>query len=152
MTHLSPCSASICLDEDVAQREHDGHPSALPFASQRTQKGALPKWTQDPAWQGYVAALADYPRGISVLELCAGTGAATVALQLLLGASKVRLAGAWDLDPDLQRIYDVVHPGASNVRLGKRGDILKTELSEFPDASILVAGPPCPGSSLGLGP
>ena len=145
MTHLSACSASMCLDEGIAQPGHDGQPSALRFPAPRTQQGAPPKWTQDPVWQGHVAALADYPRVVSVLELCAGTGAATVALQLLLGASKVRLAGAWDLDPDLQGIYDVVHPGASNIRLGpKRGDILKTELSEFPDASILAAGPPCP--------
>ena len=86
-----------------------------------------------------------------MLELCAGIGAATIALQLLLGPSKVRLSGAWDLDPDLQCIYEVVHPGASNIRLGQRGDILKTELSEFPDANILVAGPPCPPfSSCGI--
>ena len=146
MSQLSACSASMCLDEDIAKPEHDAEQSAPPAPSPGTPQSAPrpPLWTQDPVWQEHVAALADFPKVVSVLELCAGTGAATVALQLLLGASKVRLSGAWDLDPDLQCVYDVVHPGASNIRLGERGDILKTELSEFPDANIMVAGPPCP--------
>ena len=144
MTHLSACSASVLLVEDIAQPEHDGQQCAPPFPAPRTQQGAPPLWTQDPVWQEHMADLADFPNRVSVLELCAGTGAATIALQLLLGPSKVRLAGAWDADPDLQGIYEAVHPDGSNIRLGERGDILKTELSEFPDASILVAGPPCP--------
>ena len=36
------------------------------------------------------------------------------------------------------------HPGGSNIHLGQRGDILNTPMSDFPDANVLVAGPPCP--------
>ena len=109
----------------------------------RGHAGAAPLWTRDPIWQGHVANLVDFP-AISILELCAGTGAATCALQQLLDPTKVRLAGAWDTDAALQRVYDVAHPGCANIHLGSRGDILKTPLKDFPSANIVVAGPPCP--------
>ena len=117
MASLSACSASGHIGEDVAQPKHDGQQGAPPFPAQRMPQ-PLPLWAHDPVWQEHVAALAGFPKTLSVLELCAGTGAATVALQLLLGTSKVRLAGAWDADPELQCIYEQVHPGASNIRLG----------------------------------
>ena len=114
--------------------------------TRRGQLGAAPPWTCDPVWRGHVAALANFP-AVKVLELCAGTGAATCALQLLLGTKKAKLAGAWDTSADLQRVYDVAHLGGSNINLGPRGDILKTPMSDFPDANVVVAGPPCPPSS-----
>ena len=104
-----------------------------------------PLWTQDPVWKQHVASLVDFPSNLSVLELCAGTGAASLALGLLLGPKKARLAGAWDIDGNLQGIYDAVHGRGAPVHLGKQdGDILGTPLTDFPDANILVAGPPCP--------
>ena len=71
-----------------------------------------------------------------------------LALQLLLGPGKARLAGAWDIDPELQPVHEVIHGAEATrtrVHLGQpAGDILATDLANFPDANILVAGPPCP--------
>ena len=109
--------------------------------------GQPPPWVRDNTWQMSKQRLANLPFAPSVLELCAGAGTASLALKLLLGPDRVRLAGAWDLDPELQGIHKVVHgPGQQQaVHLGKRaGDILTTDLANFPSANILVAGPPCP--------
>ena len=102
-------------------------------------------WTQYTTWQTHVAALANFPAGISVLELCAGVGTASMALKLLLGEDKVQSAGAWDLDENLQGIHRAVHGHDAPVHLGQReGNILATDLADFPSASVIVAGPPCP--------
>ena len=106
-----------------------------------------PPWTDDPVWCQYKANLAMFPAGLSVLELCAGAGTASIAMQLLLAERCPRLVGAWDLDPNLDCIYRHVHgqPPAPVWHLGQhRGDIMKTQLHEFPLANIVVAGPPCP--------
>ena len=109
--------------------------------------GQPPQWASDSVWRSHVTALASFPSRISILELCAGTGAASLAAQLLLGPDKVHLAGAWDLDPALKGIYDVIHGAAAapNIHLGQpAGDILATSIHTFPNANVLVAGPPCP--------
>lgn len=102
-------------------------------------------WTTDPVWRGHVAALAAFPPGFSVLELCAGAGTATIALQLLLGQDKVNLAGAWDIAEGLETVHAAVSPAGAPVHLGKpMGDILATDLRSFPSANAVVCGPPCP--------
>ena len=108
--------------------------------------GILPPWTNDSVWQGSVASLINFPPGLSVMELCAGAGTASIALKLLLGKHKVVLAGAWDISPDLAPIYRTVYGKLdAKVNLGcSRGDIMKTSLASFPCANIVVGGPPCP--------
>ena len=110
--------------------------------------GKPPVWVQNAVWQGFVRRLGSLPFAASVLELCAGAGTASLALQLLLGVDKVRLAGAWDIDPALQGIHQAIHGLAKTkrrVHLGPHhGDILALDLRSFPSANILVAGPPCP--------
>lgn len=103
-----------------------------------------PPWASDAVWKGLTEALCNFPSGISVLELCAGAGTASIALKLLLGQEKVCLAGAWDTDTELASIYSCVHGSDAPVHLGTSGDILATRLSSFPSAHVLVAGPPCP--------
>jgi DNA (cytosine-5)-methyltransferase 1 len=112
---------------------------------------ADPPWSADPVWAAQVAALASFPGGLRVLELCAGAGTACLALQALLGREKVSLAGAWDVDGSLAAVHKVVHGQEEALHLGPvAGDILRTPDSSFPDAHIVVAGPPCPPwSSIG---
>ena len=57
----------------------------------------LPPWTTDSVWQDTVASLVNFPLGVSVLELCAGAGTASIALKLILGQDEAVLAGAWDI-------------------------------------------------------
>jgi len=91
-----------------------------------------------------VSALGSFPASLSVLELCAGAGTASLALKLLLG-NQARLAGAWDIANNVHTIHEAIHGADESVHLGpSAGDILETELATFPDANILVAGPPCP--------
>ena len=108
--------------------------------------GHLPPWTTDPVWDDTVSSLVNFPPGLSVLELCAGAGTASIALKLLLGQHKVILAGAWDISPDLAPIFSTFHGQLDhNVFLGpSRGDIMSTNLASFPCANIVVGGPPCP--------
>ena len=138
----SSLSASATGDNTSPSRPEQCDSAPAPL---RNPLGSPPLWTRDEVWRSHVAALAAFPAAVSVLELCAGTGAASIALQLLLGWGKVRLAGAWDLDEDLRTVYDIVHgPSAPGVHLGQPGDILTTDLAAFPDAHVVVAGPPCP--------
>ena len=116
-------------------------------ASQGTQAlGPAPAWVQDSIWQRYIRGLHYLSIAPSILEVCAGAGTASIALKLLLGPDKMRVAGAWDTDPELSGIHDVINgEDAHTVHLGQQaGDILTTELTTFPSANILVAGPPCP--------
>ena len=96
-------------------------------------------------WQSHVTALRDFPNGFSILELCAGAGTASIAMDNLLGKGKSTLAGAWDISKELKVIYDCVHISSAQVHLGRRdGDILATDLSAFPCANAVIGGPPCP--------
>jgi site-specific DNA-cytosine methylase len=105
----------------------------------------LPLWTEDIVWQSHVTSLCNVPAGLSVLELCAGAGTAYIALKLLLGEGRVRLAGAWDTNLDLKVLHEGHNGAASCVHLGPvAGDIIATDLEQFPSANIVVAGPPCP--------
>ena len=108
--------------------------------------GIQPPWTTDSVWRDTVGSLVNFPPGLSVMELCAGAGTASIALKFLLGQDKAVLAGAWDISPDLAPIFRTVHGNLDNkVHLGKsRGDIMATSLASFPCANILVGGPPCP--------
>ena len=110
--------------------------------------GHPPAWVRDEAWKARCQVLDTFPFQPSILELCAGAGTASLALKLLLGMDKVRLAGAWDTDTELRGIHALIHgggPAARKVHLGRQeGDILAADLASFPDASIVVAGPPCP--------
>ena len=117
--------------------------------ARRRQPLGEPLWTADPTWQKHKQALVTFPSGFTVLELCAGAGTASLALKLLLGSDC--LAGAWDTDGNLERIYEFVHGHHAQVHLGpKRGDILSTPLDAFPCANAVVCGPPCqPYSSYG---
>ena len=110
--------------------------------------GRAPPWVRDKEWQARSQRLYSLPITTPILELCAGAGTASLALRLLLGPDKVRFAGAWDTDVELLCIHEAIHgagAAAGKVHLGKQqGDILTTDLATFPDANILVAGPPCP--------
>ena len=109
--------------------------------------GIQPPWTADDVWRDTVGSLVNFPPGLSVIELCAGAGTASIVLKMLLGQDKqVHLSGAWDISPDLAPIFRTVHGNLDNkVHLGKtRGDIMETSLASFPCANILVGGPPCP--------
>ena len=80
---------------------------------------SLPPWTNDSVWQDTVASLVNCPPGVSVMELCAGAGTASIALKLLLGQDKAVLAGAWDISPDLAPSFRTVHGNLGNkVNLG----------------------------------
>lgn len=120
----------------------------LPASTVEEQQfpGILPPWTNDSVWRDTVASLVNFPPGVSVMELCAGAGTASIALKLLLGQDKAVLAGAWDISQDLAPIFTTVHGNLDKkVNLGSmRGDILTTSLASFPCANIVVAGPPCP--------
>ena len=135
-----------------APARHPGHASDEPVPD---TLGA-PTWTQDTVWTSTVAALSNFPDGLSVLELCAGAGTASIALMMLLGQAKPRLAGAWDIADDLQDIHLRVHGHGAPVHLGARaGDIMAMEPAMFPCANCVVCGPPCPpfsscGSRLAL--
>ena len=81
--------------------------------------GTLPPWTTDSVWQDTIASLVNFPPGVSVCELCAGAGTATIALKLLLGQDKAVLAGAWDISPGLVPIFRIVHGNLDNrINLG----------------------------------
>ena len=105
--------------------------SATSSASYESAPGHLqPPWTKDVVWQSHVTALRDFPNGFSILELCAGAGTASIAMDILLGKGKSTLAGAWDISKELKVIYDCVHISSAQVHLGRRdGDILATDLS-----------------------
>ena len=97
------------------------NPSQLPASMQEGQQfpGTLPRWTTDTMWQDTVSSLVNFPPGVSVLELCAGAGAASIALKLLLGKDKAVLAGAWDISKDLAPMFETVHGNMGNkVNLG----------------------------------
>ena len=120
--------------------------SATSSASYESAPGHLqPPWTKDVVWQSHVTALRDFPNGFSILELCAGAGTASIAMDILLGKGKSTLVGAWDISEELKVIYDCVHASFVQVHLGDRdGDILATDLSAFPCANAVIGGPPCP--------
>ena len=68
-----------------------------------------------------------------------------VALDLLLGSGRSILVGAWDISEDVSFIYDCVHGSFAPVHLGQRnGDILATDIREFPSANAVIGGPYCP--------
>ena len=93
----------------------------LPFNVLEEQQfpGILPPWTNDTVWRDTVASLVNFPPGVSVMELCAGAGTASIALKLLLGQDKAVLVGAWDISPDLAPIFRTVHGNLDNkVNLG----------------------------------
>ena len=73
-------------------------------------------------------------------------GHSLYSIEVAAWPDKMRVAGAWDTDPELSGIHDVINgEDAHTVHLGQQaGDILTTELTTFPSANILVAGPPCP--------
>lgn len=107
-------------------------------------------WAADTVWQSHIHALRDWPAGFRVLELCAGAGTAGVALELLLGSGRWQSAGAWDRDPELRHVHAVLNGTLAGVHLGSDGDILAANLSAFPSAHAVIAGPPCPPySSIG---
>lgn len=111
-----------------------------------------PIWTDDVRWTELVDSLADFAPKVVLLELCAGASTAAYALQLLLGQDKVSLAGSFDSDAGLRPVQQAIHgrliPGIHH--LGGAGDILRRPVDSFPDADIIVSGPPCPPySSLG---
>ena len=120
--------------------------SASSSANHRCAPGQFQSpWTKDVVWQSHVTALRDFPNGFSILELCAGAGTASIAMDNLLGKGKSTLAGAWDISKELKVIYDCVHIPSAQVHLGRRdGDILATDLSAFPCANAVIGGPPCP--------
>ena len=123
--------------------------ASVPVNESGSQVGAPPPWTNDVVWQSHVAALQRFPDGFSVLELCAGAGTASIALQLLLGQERSRLAGAWDICKHLQPIYEQVHGLSAPAHLGQfDGDVLATDLAAFPCANAVVCGPPCPPFSV----
>ena len=144
------CSASSTTDHPVATSPGlpQGQPGSCGAALGRNFLGAAPPWVRDEEWVALSQRLDSLLFVPSILELCAGASTASLALKLLLGQDKVRLAGLWDTDVELLGIHEVVHgsgEAAGKVHLGKKeGDILKADLASFPDANILVAGPPCP--------
>ena len=88
----------------------------LPASTLEEQRfpGILPQWTTDSVWRDTVASLVNLPPGVSVLELCAGAGTASIALKLILGQDKAHLAGAWDISPALAPIFRTVHGNLDN--------------------------------------
>ena len=102
-------------------------------------------WEQDEQWQRWKTALRGFPGKLQLLELCGGTGAAYIALSKLLPAGTLQLAGHWDTDDELADILQRVHAECSNIHLGSiAGDILATDVENFPNCHAIVAGPPCP--------
>ena len=87
------------------------HPGAASAPAEASALGEPPAWTSDPVWQTHCQGLDSLPICPSILELCAGAGTASIALQLLLGAGKARLAGAWDTDVGCLGIHQIVHGG-----------------------------------------
>ena len=129
----------------VSQGDHHGA-AGLPAVVSSLEAPGAPVWASDPIWQAQMRHLGSLPFSPSVLELCAGAGTASLALNLLLGQDKVRLAGAWDTDVACRAIHEVIHgAGHPGFHFGQpAGDIMATSLDKFPDSNILVAGPPCP--------
>ena len=96
-----------CLRDHLGQTAAMATRIQLPATMMEETKflGGLPPWTNDSVWQEAVASLVNFPPGVSVLELCAGAGTASIALKLLLGQDKAVLVGAWDISPDLAPIF-----------------------------------------------
>lgn len=108
-------------------------------------------WENDEQWKGLKRSLVRLPAAVKVLELCCGLGTGTWALRLLVGKARVQCAGLWDTDPKLLPVIKDLHGEQANAHIGKvAGDVTKIEVSDFPTAHVLIAGPPCPPrSSLG---
>ncbi|MCP4243160.1 MAG: hypothetical protein GY772_21610 [bacterium] len=81
---------------------------------------------------------------MAVLELCGGTGAGFLALELLLGHGVATSAGHWDTDVSCGAVARHVHADPHKLHLGHCGNVITTALREFPSATVVVAGPPCP--------
>ena len=87
---MASCKCLLSLDIPCG---HSGHRAVmathiqLPASTLEEHQfpGILPRWTNDSVWQDTVAALVNFPPGVSVMELCAGAGTASIALKLLLG-------------------------------------------------------------------
>ncbi len=104
-----------------------------------------PQWASDPVWAGHVNALAGFPRGLSILELCGGASTACLAAELLLGRGAVRLSGFYDTDPECRPMVRLVHGSNRAVCIGSpAGDILRKSPNVFPPANAVISGPPCP--------
>ena len=106
-----------------------------------------PPWTADATWTALLRECSAFTGRLKVLELCSGLGTASLAAALLLGPEHVEVVGQWDTDADLRPLLAELHGQASADRqhLGMpRGNILDRPVSAFPDAHLLVAGPPCP--------
>ena len=58
-------------------------------------------WEQDSQWQQRKTAIRGCSGKLQLLELCAGTGSAYIALSKLLPAGTLQLAGHWDTDDEL---------------------------------------------------
>ena len=102
-------------------------------------------WQQDSVWQSHVQKLRDFPRPVSVLELCGGLSSGFIALKLLLGSDKAVLAGYYDGWYELRRLVGTVHGDDEHVHIGPdSANILMINVDQFPACDILFAGPPCP--------
>ena len=102
-------------------------------------------WEQDSQWQQWKTAVRGFSGKLQLLELCGGTGAAYIALSKLLPAGTLQLAGHWDTDDELAHWLQTIHSDCSWIYLGTTaGDILAIDVEQFPQAHIIVAGPPCP--------
>ena len=105
----------------LGQREVMATHIQLPASMVEEQQfpGIQPPWTTDSVWRDTVGSLVNFPPGLSVIDLCAGAGTASIFLKLLLGQDKAVLAGAWDISPDLAPIFRTVHGNLDNkVHLG----------------------------------
>ena len=102
-------------------------------------------WEQDSQWQQWKTAVRGFFGKLQLLELCGGIGSAYIALSKLLPAGTLQLAGHWDIDDELAHWFQAVHSDCSQIHLGtSAGDILATDIDQFPKSHITVAGPPCP--------
>ena len=112
-----------------------------------TGQTANPPWTSDTTWAALARECRAFSGRLKVLELCSGLGTASLAAGLLLGHDHVEVVGLWDTDADLAPLLSELHGqrGADRWHLGvSSGDILARPVTAFPDAHLLVAGPPCP--------
>ena len=134
-----PPRMSASSDFDVGTHVAASDRSPVSLHPVTNKSVTLPLWTQDSVWQSHVATLAQFPRKLSILELCAGAGTSSLALNLLLGPDKVHLSGAWDICYDKRpEMYKLAHGsdkvcGSGALHFGpEEGDIMATPLDEFP--------------------
>lgn len=105
-------------------------------------------WQQSTTWRTLQESLRKLPSGLRVLDLCGGLSSGYLALSALLGSANVKLSGHFDIDDDLRPALHAIHGESRHVHLGNDGDIMNRAAAEFPDAEIVIAGPPCPPFSM----